>query len=56
MGFEKHNSLSQYLHFERQLTWPIRYLIEMHNAKAIVKTWTGIKLLPANVENMVSSE
>ena len=39
MGFVEHNSLSQYLHFERQLTWPIRYLMEMHNAKATVKTW-----------------
>ena len=39
MGFEKHSSLSQYQHFERQLTWPIRYLMEMHNVKATVKTW-----------------
>ena len=39
MGFQKQNSLSQYLHFERQLKWPIRYHMEMHIAKATVKTW-----------------
>ena len=39
MGFEKQNSLSQYLHFERQLTWPIHYHMEMLIAKATVKTW-----------------
>jgi hypothetical protein len=39
MGFEKQKSLSQYLYFERQLTWPFRYHMEMHIGKATVKTW-----------------
>jgi hypothetical protein len=39
MGFEKQNNLSQYLRFERQLPGPIRYHMEMHTAKAKVKSW-----------------